>query len=350
MAWQEQGHDPLLSYLAPYRHLIGDQRTWTTLCETVRGILSAGTLGCQRLAAHSPILAPLKQGAQRIIRLALGQSTHRSHLDADHLTAQVRASSLVRLQATLATQPTPAAPPELWLIADGSDLRKPYAQEMESLMQVRALDGHLVPGYRTLNVLGAMPSFRALLYHRLLSRHEPGFVSEPAEVQEALATVSQALAPLKGQVVVTWVVDRGFDDGALWRTIWEQQEHVLCRIFHTERLVTYQDQAGQWHKGNLAQAQARLCPLAVAATTWEVQRGAQLHPKQPPVQVQISACPLRLTDSTEVRRQGVGRPREQCVWLVAVRVPGTAWEPWRLLTDWPIADQASAVRVFRMDR
>ena len=30
---------------------------------------------------------------------------------------------------------------ELWLIADGSDLRKPYAQEMPALMQVRALRG-----------------------------------------------------------------------------------------------------------------------------------------------------------------------------------------------------------------
>jgi hypothetical protein len=38
---------------------------------------------------------------------------------------------------------------ELWLIADSSDLRKPYAEVMPYLMQVRDLDEQLVPGYRT---------------------------------------------------------------------------------------------------------------------------------------------------------------------------------------------------------
>ena len=59
---------------------------------------------------------------------------------------------------------------ELWLIADGSDLRKPYAQEMPALMQVLDLEGHLVPGYRTLKVLGVTPGRRGILYHRLESQ------------------------------------------------------------------------------------------------------------------------------------------------------------------------------------
>ena len=40
---------------------------------------------------------------------------------------------------------------------------------MPALMPVRALDGDLVPGYRTLNVLGVMPERRGVLYHRLFS-------------------------------------------------------------------------------------------------------------------------------------------------------------------------------------
>jgi len=35
---------------------------------------------------------------------------------------------------------------------------------------------------------------------------------EPAEVQEALQTVSQALTPLKASKTVTWITDRGFDE------------------------------------------------------------------------------------------------------------------------------------------
>ena len=75
---------------------------------------------------------------------------------------------------------------ELWLVADGSELRKPYAREMPCLMRVLDLDGSLVWGYRTLNVVGITPSRRAILYHRLVSVKEQDFSSESLEVQQAL--------------------------------------------------------------------------------------------------------------------------------------------------------------------
>ena len=75
---------------------------------------------------------------------------------------------------------------------DGSDLRKPHAQMVPDVMQVKALDGKLVPGYRTLNVLGITPRRRGVLYHRLFSSQETGFISELSEVHRALQTVQQA--------------------------------------------------------------------------------------------------------------------------------------------------------------
>jgi hypothetical protein len=90
---------------------------------------------------------------------------------------------------------------------------------MPYLMQVRDLDEELVPGYRTLNVLGLTPGPRGLLYHRLFSSQAPMRLSEPAEVQEALQTVSQALGHLREHKTVTWLLDSGFDDVAVWRTI-----------------------------------------------------------------------------------------------------------------------------------
>ncbi|MBI2843438.1 MAG: hypothetical protein HYX78_08565 [Armatimonadetes bacterium] len=63
---------------------------------------------------------------------------------------------------------------------------------MPALMKVRDLGGKLVPGYRTVNVLGLTPGYRGLLYHRLFSSNEEGFISEPYEVQKALRTVSDA--------------------------------------------------------------------------------------------------------------------------------------------------------------
>jgi hypothetical protein len=70
---------------------------------------------------------------------------------------------------------------EVWLIADSSDLRKPYAEIMPYLMQVRDLDEQLVPGYRTLNVIGVTLGRRGLLSRRLFSSQVYDFVSEPAE-------------------------------------------------------------------------------------------------------------------------------------------------------------------------
>src|SRR5258708_21338552 len=101
---------------------------------------------------------------------------------------------------------------------------------------------------------------------------------ETKEVQEALQTVSQALAPLKEHKTVTWLLDSGFDDVAVWRTIWEQQEHVVLRIYHTERKVAFQDRQGEWHEGDIAQAKAHLRRLARVETTMEVKRGKRGRP------------------------------------------------------------------------
>lgn len=102
-----------------------------------------------------------------------------------------------------------------------------------------------MPGYRTINVIGVTPGRRGLLYHHLFSSQAPDFVSEPAEVQEALQTVSQALTSLKEHKTITWLLDSGFDDVAVWRTIWEAQEHL---VYHLERLVSFEDRHGKWHE------------------------------------------------------------------------------------------------------
>ena len=69
-----------------------------------------------------------------------------------------------------------------------------------------------------------------MLYQQLLSSQAPDFVSEPAEGQQALATVSQAQTRLKERQTVTWLLDSGLDDVAVWRTIWQQQEPLVGRL------------------------------------------------------------------------------------------------------------------------
>ena len=114
-AWQ----GPLAEYLGDYEPLIGDRRTAVTFSEVVQGIITAGSLVCEQIAAQSAVLAAAQDGGQRVSRLARGESTKRSQLDAEQLTPSLRRRRMAQL--------ADGAGDELWLIADGSDLRKPYA-------------------------------------------------------------------------------------------------------------------------------------------------------------------------------------------------------------------------------
>jgi hypothetical protein len=333
---------PLTEYLKSFDSLIGDKRTGETFREVVRGIIGAGSLICQRIAAQSPVLSRAKDGAQRVIRLATGESTKRSDIDAEHIVEKLCQRGLEHLAGSEVD--------ELWLIADPSDLRKPYANEMPDLMQVKDLDGQLVPGYRTLNVLGVTPGRRGVLYHRLFTSMEASFVSEPAEVQQGLKKVSEAVRHLKERMAVSWIVDRGFDDVAVWRTIWEQEEHLVCRIYHTERLVECQTGDGKWIEGDIASAQQHLRLMASAQTEMLVRRGKQKKKKRQTVTAEIRVCPLCLTYDTAVRREGAGELVRKDLWLVEVTVLRSTMKPWLLITDWPVEDAESAVRILRMYR
>src|SRR5260370_15941404 len=171
-----------------------------------------------------------------------GKARARSEIDAEHLTAQLRKVGVAQLRQS--------EEEEVWVIADGSNLCKLYAQEMPYLMQVLDEDEQLVPGYHTLTVIGVTPKRRGILYQKVLSTEEPGFLSEPAEVQTMLSTVSAALSELKPRKQITWLLDSGFDDVAVWRTIWEQQEHVVCWVCHRDRTVQWQTEAGEWASGH----------------------------------------------------------------------------------------------------
>jgi Transposase DDE domain len=343
MKWELTWNDPFTIYLEPYAALVGDRRTWITFTETVKGIVTSGSLVCQRIATHSPVLGAVKKGAQRISRMVRGVSTKRSpDLDADHVTAQLRTQAVEELAS--------APSDELWLLADGSDLRKPYATAMPDLMQVRALEGGLVNGYRTLTILGMTPQRRGILYHRLFTSTAADFVSEPHEVQLALTTAGQAIAPLQDERAITWIVDSGFDDVALWRTIWEQQQHVVCRLSHTDRLVEFPKAEGGWQRGSIAQARLSLRRLTQTTTTIDVSQPTTGHTKPQSVVAEIWVVPIHLTYATNVRRPGPGTLVSKPLWLVEIRLLGTKLDPWLLLTDWVVESAAQGVRILTMYR
>ncbi len=310
----------------------------------MKGIIASGRVIGTRIAASSEELSQSKKGAQRVLRMVKGERTKRSELDAEALTARLRQVGVKQLQES--------EEEEGWLIADGSDLCNPYAQEMRYLMQVRDKNKKLVPGSRSLTVLAVTPKRRGLLSQKVLSSEEPGFVSEPAEVQPMLSTVHEDRVTGHVEAQVTRLLESGVDDVAVWRTSWEQNEPMVCRVCQRSRLVQWPTEAGVWNKGSLEAAAKRLNKLAMVRTKLEVPLSDQAHPKRQEVDVDISACSFQLTYERDVRRptQGSRQTWYKALWLVQVRVRDCPWEPWWLITDWPVETEAEAMRIFSMDR
>jgi len=335
-------------YLDAFLPLMGDKRTAATFRGTVQGIIGSESLICTRIAAFSPVLATSSNnGEQRVRRMANGQTTKRSDLTAQDLVERLQARGAEQLREQ----------DEVWAIIDPSELRKPHARQMPELMQVRRLSGEgTVPGYRTLNVLGVgRGGRRGILYHRLFSSQEDDFLSESTEIRNALLSVGRSLGEHAGRV--TYIVDTQFDDEAVWGAIWEQRNHLVCRIKHRERLVercverTDEAQAEQvCQRVSVEEASSRGTELARVRTEMLVRKPGQRYTKRQPVTAVVSACPIRVTYQVEVRTRKDGECRVKPAWVVIVRLQNVDSKPWVLLTDWPVEDEQSALRVFRMYR
>jgi hypothetical protein len=268
-----------------------------------------------------------------------GETTRRSDLAPDQLAAKLQAHGVDRLRGEA----------DLWVVLDGSDLRKPYAHGMQHLQRVKPLDGGgMVNGYRTLNAIGlGTGGRRGLLYHKLFSSHAPDFVSEPEETRAAIASVATALAPLVAAgAAVTWALDAGFDDVAVWSAIWAQGHRLVCRLCRRDRWVT--DPAGA--PCQLHDLAPHLQPLAEVAAELVVQKRGQARPKLQPVTATVAAVPLHVAWRPGLRTtmETEGSAQTQACWLVEVRLERVVQEPWWLLTDRPVETAEQATTILRL--
>ena len=265
-----------------------------------------------------------------------GETTTRSPFDADDVIARLRTRGVEQLRGESG----------IWVILDGSDLRKPYAQAMEGLQPVKRLaGGGMIPGYRTINAIGVGHERRGLLYHHLFSSTADDFVSESIETQRALAAVGDALAPLGA--AVTYILDAGFDDIAVWDAVWEQEAHVVCRVRDRKRLVHLQADAPACQ---LHACAAGLRPLAQVESEMVVRKTGQRREKLQPVTAVVAAVPVVLRYQHAARMRAPGEWRERNIWLVEVRLTGVSTEPWWLVTDHPVENADAALEIFRMYR
>lgn len=224
--------------------------------------------------------------------------------------------------------------------------RKPHAREMEGLQRVKRLaGGGMVPGYRTINAIGVGVERRGLLDHPLFSSTADDCISESVETQRALAATGAALAPLGA--AVTDILDAGFDDIAVWDTLWAQEAHVVCRVRDRTRLVHPTAAAPVCHPRDCT---VGLRSLAQVESELVVRKVGQPHEKLQPVTAVVAAVPLVPRDQHAARMAAPGEERERALWLVEVRLEHVMSEPWWLITDHPVTTAEAATEVFRMDR
>lgn len=214
----------LRDFTRPYKTLLKDRRLHQGFDACVWGIFSSGSCKVTQIAASNPLTAAVKHSERRLRRLVHG-GNKRAEVSAEALGKVLTLEGAKRL----------AGEHEVLLILDESDLRKPYASELEYLDTVRDLEGEPVAGFHTLTVLGIGASgVRALLYRTSFSTHAPGFVSVNDEYRKAIKQVSGALRAQHVGMLL-WVMDRGFDDSKLLSWIHAQGECFVVRTQHPER-------------------------------------------------------------------------------------------------------------------
>ncbi|HVO40977.1 MAG TPA: hypothetical protein VMT34_00045, partial [Aggregatilineales bacterium] len=83
---------------------------------------------------------------------------------------------------------------DLTLVMDMSEVQRTGAHAQEGLVRVKVLDGSLVNGYRSINVLGLGGVARGVPYHRLFSSVQADFQIENREVLAAITQVERSLS------------------------------------------------------------------------------------------------------------------------------------------------------------
>jgi hypothetical protein len=322
-------------YMSRFVDVCGDRRTQFTLDQTIQGIIGGLSLCCAQIARSAPGLAATDSSEQRIRDMVDGRSTKNSpDLDEHHIVQRLVVRGVEMLSGD----------DEIWVAMDTSDLRKPYATKMPDLMGVLDLNKNVVPGYRLITALGLGHSARGVLYHHLFSSTAADFRSEPQEAFDAVDAVSSAIEPLSA--VVTFLVDRGFDNIAFWQRVWQKGHHLVGRIRDLGRIVFRPTPNDRWERTVIQNLTPHLRPLATLQAEMEVRMVGQKREYRQKVTAQVSAVKAQLRNAVTIEKKRQRLRKD--VWIVHVQLEGTVHEPWWLITDWPVETAEDAQRAFRM--
>jgi len=166
---------------------------------------------------------------------------------------------------------------EVYLLHDPSPIRKPHSTKTEHLGKVTDLDGKIINGYSSHNIIAIIPNQKKvhLLYHESYSNKEPEFLkaeyvkkiandkefkdkeaalslyetnawfNKKTITKASLSKSSYEIRQTHPNIKITHVLDREFDDDDYFSFIVEQQDSFVIRAKKSRALSNEKDVSGK---------------------------------------------------------------------------------------------------------
>jgi len=121
-----------------------------------------------------------------------------------------------------------------------SEIRKPNSKKLKKLIKVRDLDRGFINGYRTFNAIAVSEDGRRvfLLETKPISCEEEDFQSENLYKEELLEETSNAPKRWNQEFCIVYLLDRGFDERKIIKSIGARKDSFIIRVEYLERLVS----------------------------------------------------------------------------------------------------------------
>lgn len=119
--------------------------------------------------------------------------------------------------------------PSVTILHDPCDIRKPYSKEMESIGQVRSLDGNTINGYRTFNSVAIGKKRLHLLGCVPYSSKEED-VDKKQIAFDQITSISKAFKEECPDMVLTHIIDREADDQEVFEKMDELGDRFVIRV------------------------------------------------------------------------------------------------------------------------
>lgn len=127
-----------------------------------------------------------------------------------------------------------------YVVLDESEIRKPNSKKLKKLIKVRDLDRGFINGYRTFNAIAVSEDGRRvfLLETKPISCEEEDFQSEDLCKEELLEETSNAPKRGNQEFCIVYLLDRGFDERKIIKSIRARKDSFIIRVEYLERLVS----------------------------------------------------------------------------------------------------------------